>query len=268
MTAVNLETLHSDRFRLQNPYAHVEQLYPEENHKALRRRPRALSVSDQAVAAAVELVHRQLWRHRRELWGDQVPTDAVKLLNVEHALMLRGYQLSYVADVGQHVGRGNDLKVAGVLDRDRREVRISPTQPEVVQRFTAGHELGHVVLHPHAGGFHRDLPLVGSARSSDPQEHAADRFSAFFLMPENLLAARFSALFHTEVFELNDQTRTALGTAAEPFQGKPVRGRVLARMLAGLSRYNGEVFPCLADQFGVSISTMAIRLEELGFVTD
>ena len=87
-------------------------------------------------------------------------------------------------------------------------------------------------------------------------------------MPENLLAARFSAVFRTEVFELNDQTRMALGSASEPFQGKTVHRRVLARVLAGLGRYNGDVFPSLATQFGVSISTMAIRLEELGFVAN
>lgn len=268
MTPGNLKELHLDRLRLQNPYAHVEQLCSTEDGQPLRRRPLALSTSDQAVAAAVAAVHRQLWRRRRELWGDQVPTDAVKLLNVGHALMLQGYQLSYVADVGQRLGRGNALEVAGVIDRDRREVRISPTLPEEVQRFTAGHELAHAVLHPLAGGIHRDRPIEGSARSSDPQERAADRFSAFFLMPENLLAARFSAVFHTEVFELNDQTRMALGPAAEPFQGKTVQRRVLAKVLAGLGRYNGEVFPSLATQFGVSISTMAIRLEELGFIAD
>lgn len=268
MTAEHFEKLHLDRLRLQNPYAHAEQLHPEDGGSQRRRRPRALNVSDQAIADAVAQVHRQLWRRRREFWGDQVPTDAVKLLNVGHALMLQGFQLSYVADVGQHAGRGNDMEVAGVIDPDRREVRISPTLPEVVQRFTAGHELGHAVLHPHAGGIHRDRPIEGSARSSDPQERAADRFSAFFLLPENLLAARFSAVFHADVFELNDQTMTALGPAAQPFQGKPVPRRVLARVIAGLGRYNGEVFPPLATQFGVSISTMAIRLEELGFVAD
>jgi len=87
-------------------------------------------------------------------------------------------------------------------------------------------------------------------------------------MPENLLAARFSAVFYTEVFELNNQTRMALGADAEPFQGKTIQRRALARVLAGLGRYNGEVFPSLATQFGVSISTMAIRLEELGFIAD
>ncbi|MGN6327377.1 MAG: ImmA/IrrE family metallo-endopeptidase [Rhodanobacter sp.] len=271
MTARHFANMHLDRLRLQNPYAHAEQIHPEDYGqplRPLRRRPKALSTLDQTIAAAVAHVHRQLWRRRREFWGDKVPSDAVKLLNVEHALMLYGYELSYVADVGQHAGRGNDLEVAGVIDRNRREVRINPTLPEVVQRFTAGHELAHAVLHPHAGGIHRDRPIEGSARSSDPQERAADRFSAFFLMPENLLAARFSAMFHTEVFELNDQTLIALGQAATPFQGKPAPRRVLARTLAGLGRYNGEVFPPLATQFGVSISTMAIRLEELGFVAD
>lgn len=266
MTPESLKKLHLDRLRLQNPYAHAEEICSKEGGQPLRRQPRALGASDQAVAAAVAEVHRQLWVRRREFWGDQVPTDAVKLLDVGHALMLQGYQLSYVADVGQRVGRGNDLEVAGVIDRDRKEVRISPTLPEAVQRFTAAHELAHAVLHPHSGGIHRDRPIEGSARSSDPQERAADRFSAFFLMPENLLAARFVAIFHTEVFELNDQTIAALGQAAEPFRGKPVHRRVLARMLAGLGRYNGEVFPSLATQFGVSISTVAIRLEELGFV--
>jgi hypothetical protein len=56
------------------------------------------------------------------------------------------------------------------------------------------------------GGQSPRRTLARNLAPSDPSRGAADRFSAFFLPPENLLASRFAAVFQTEVFQLNEHT--------------------------------------------------------------
>lgn len=62
----------------------------------------------------------------------------------------------------------------GVLVTTRRDLHM--------QRFTAAHELGHVVL-GHEGRLDREICLPGSRSSRDLNEIAADAFAAEFLMP-------------------------------------------------------------------------------------
>lgn len=63
--------------------------------------------------------------------------------------------------------------------RGRPYVRIKQGQARVRQRFTMGHELGHLLLHP-LGTHYRDTI---TAEPSDWYECEANRFSACLLMP-------------------------------------------------------------------------------------
>jgi len=88
-------------------------------------------------------------------------------------------------------------EVAGIWQRDRRTILVSSRYPYEVQRFTAGHEIGHYVLHPHIGDrtLHREFP-VGGARSNRPQvELEADHFAGCLLMPRGAVARAFEARF-------------------------------------------------------------------------
>jgi len=66
------------------------------------------------------------------------------------------------------------------------------------QRFTIGHELGHLVLH--ASNLHVDeASLIGlrdhsSGLAQDPHEVEANQFAAELLMPENLLRIELKTL--------------------------------------------------------------------------
>ncbi|WP_243853179.1 ImmA/IrrE family metallo-endopeptidase [Luteibacter anthropi] len=129
--------------------------------------------------------------------------------------------------------------------------------------FTLAHELGHAVLHPEGGGIHRDR----SGSSTSPAEVEADFSAIHFLMPERLVRERFEDPFGTAPFVLNDETAFALrmknlDIAEERFPTE----RSLSRHLAGLEQYDTRHFPSLASIFGVSLTTMAIRLEELGLL--
>ncbi len=66
-----------------------------------------------------------------------------------------------------------------------RGIMVTTRRGAHIQRFTAAHELGHVVLN-HAGSVDREIvergPLAPTT-GRDPQEIAADAFAAEFLLP-------------------------------------------------------------------------------------
>jgi IrrE N-terminal-like domain len=75
------------------------------------------------------------------------------------------------------------------------------------KRFTAAHELGHLLMHP-LGVQYRDVP--GAKKT--PQEHDADRFAAALLMPAHLVLplvdARFSIDDIAKAFCVSTQVAT------------------------------------------------------------
>jgi hypothetical protein len=86
-------------------------------------------------------------------------------------------------------------------------------------------------------------------------------------MPPRLVAERFAAIFRSPPFTLSDDTAFALrGTGAHEAITRLRTTRDLSRALAGTERYDGRQVIPLAEQFGVSTETMAIRLEELGLL--
>ncbi len=86
-------------------------------------------------------------------------------------------------------------------------------------------------------------------------------------MPEKQIRSVFKSVFKAEVFTLSEATVFAL-TAEDlaTFQATLSEPRDLSRLLARATQYDGVQFYSLSQQFGVSIETMAIRLEELELV--
>lgn len=71
-------------------------------------------------------------------------------------------------------------------------VMVTSRRPIGVQRFTASHELGHMVMEhePHADGddILRRAPVEGSYKHVPEQEREADAFASHFLLPKFALA--------------------------------------------------------------------------------
>ena len=86
-------------------------------------------------------------------------------------------------------------------------------------------------------------------------------------MPEKQVRTVFDQAFKAPVFVLNEETAFAL-TAGDlkALRATLSEVRDLSRLLARTTRYDGVQFYSLAEQFGVSAETMAIRLEELRLV--
>ena len=209
-----------------------------------------------------------LWKQKSQLWPGGVPSDPVELLDPAKALQMLGFQFDLAESLGQYRSQDGLVEVAGIIDRGRQRVDISRRFPYNTRRFTAAHELGHMLLHKDMR-MHRDRPLDGSGAPGvrDEIEKQADKFATFFLMPEKLVRQRFKQFFLCDRFVLTEATLFALDPAdSERIQARYRTLRDLARILAGATTYNGKHFRSLADQFKVSVEAMAIRLEELDLI--
>jgi len=115
-------------------------------------------------------------------------------------------------------------------------IGVNSNNPKARQRFTIGHELGHLILHPgHELILERLIRLnfrnATSSTASDEEEIEANHFAAELLMPHDLLRHSLSMLM----------------------QGRP---------LSDL-----EVVRRLTRRFEVSQSAMEYRLTSLGMLS-
>ncbi|GJI92538.1 hypothetical protein RugamoR1_57010 [Rugamonas sp. R1(2021)] len=225
------------------------------------------SYTDQEIEQRASELQALVWQKRADLWIDSdtgVPTDPVDMLNPDVALRMLGYNFCLVETLGMFSSNVGAFEVAGLLEAQPGRVSVSRQMQQDVRLFTAAHELGHVVLHPHLKEAHRDRPLDGSTQSRAKIEREADKFASSYLMPANLVRTRFSRVFGNAPFFLNDDTAFALlGVGLGEARRRIKNIRSLSRMLAGAERFNGRQVISLVGQFKVSMTAMAIRLEEL-----
>lgn len=159
-------------------------------------------------------------------------------------------------------------EAAGIWRRDRRTVLVSSRFPYEVQRFTAGHEIGHFILHPHVGGrtLHREIAVGAQSSIRSPLEQEADYFSACLLMPRKALISEFEARFTRFPLALSETVAFHLKADAGLLFAQPRGSLLFAKTVAQAVQFDRGHFKSLANFFGVSSNAMAIRLEELGLV--
>ena len=287
--------LNARRLLLENPWAHIEQLEEAssfeltetEQTSASRRKfqnqyahldseggftavqfsssGRSASISFEEIEKLAIEMQRNLWRARDRLWRNGLPQNPVAMLDPSKASQLLGYNFEVVDTLGVYSDRPGKISVAGEIDRRNKVIRVSRDFEPSVQVFTAAHELGHLVLHPELNNLHRDRGLSGIGVARDRVELEADKFAVFFLLPEKLVRKEFERRFLASEFSLSEETGFALlGKSPYEFGKLFSNRRNLSRRLASATNYNGQNFYSLAECFGVTVETMAIRLEELG----
>lgn len=210
-----------------------------------------------------------IWNKRFELFGGCVPDHPLDLVDPAVALYSRGFDVISERSLGEMWDAGSHVRVAGIVDQDKRIVRIAAGLDEKERRFTTGHELGHVILHPGMDGLHKDKGISGPSVRKDRMERDADAFSSCFIMPARLLLWRFREYFQTDFFRLDENSIFGLRLGPIDTVQRRVRTRRdIALTVATANSYMGTPFEPLCRFFRVSPTAMAIRLEEVGLVSE
>jgi Zn-dependent peptidase ImmA (M78 family) len=234
----------------------------------LRQRRGERLYNDNSIERIARFLQGELWQRRDTLAPPGRQENPLALLEPEIALHALGYQFSLETTLGQFLVGGQTLEVAGVIDKNSRTVSISSQFHPSVRKFTAAHELAHAVLHDNTG-LHRDRAIDGSVPSTrrNATEVEADKFATFFLMPRKLVTSRLKVRVGTNGVAMDEATAFALGRDSidELRRLCPTR-RALSRLISKSERFGSYRYLSLAEEFGVSTETMAIRLEELALI--
>jgi|688.fasta_scaffold332984_2 Zn-dependent peptidase ImmA (M78 family) len=160
-------------------------------------------------------------------------------------------------------------EAAGLWQRDRATILVSTQFSYEIQRFTAAHEIGHYILHPHVGDrtLHREF-AVGAHPSKRPLlEQEADHFAACLLMPRRAVVAEFDARFGSKhPLALTETVAYHLKADERLLFAQPAGSLLFAEAVAKAQQFDRRRFQSMAAFFGVSPRAMAIRLEELDLV--
>ncbi len=251
-----------------HPYVYIDDL--EGSNETTQKPTIHLASNEVNSYSVIERKARDLqtkiWKARKWLWSEGVPSEPVDILDPEIAARYIGYDYELSDQLGSFQEKGNKIEVAGIIDPIVKKISVSRRLPHNTYRFTAAHELGHVVLHNQTH-MHRDRPIDGAIPRRERTEKEADKFATFYLMPEKLVKKYFEEVFGLSPFFLTEDTAFALNNDAS---GNIMLGRMnirdISRVLAKAEYYNGMHVKSLANRFRVSVETMAIRLEELKLI--
>lgn len=224
--------------------------------------------TNEDIEKLVRKLQNVLWKQKEKIWPAGSELNELQILDPKTVFTkVMGYTYLDPDFIDMHEIAGERFETAGLIDKSRKQVQVSRNFKEATQRFTAAHELGHAILHKQTV-LHRDRPLDGSANNiRDKQEMQADKFAACFLLPAKPLKELFEEIFEMPKFVINADTALALREPGEiSFRAKYNTPRSISRRLASADYFRGKSFKSLADIFGVSNETMAIRLEELGLI--
>jgi Zn-dependent peptidase ImmA (M78 family)/formiminotetrahydrofolate cyclodeaminase len=221
------------------------------------------------IEYAVSDFQNLLWKHRNLIWLNNAPNHPAKILQpsiiLKKALAYNFVQVEKLDIIDDENGK---FETAGIIDQKDKIVLISNNFDKDTQNFTAAHELGHALLHKHTI-LHRDRPINGTIENfkRNITERQADTFATNFLMPAKLVKNEFIELFQTDKFVINELTAfNLIKDSPSKLRNDCKNLRGLAMKIASSERYNNKSFISIAELFNVSITAMAIRLEELGLI--
>lgn len=224
-------------------------------------------MNNKAIAESALDLQRAIWR-LKEVYCPQAKGNPLLCLAPEIACRHMGYTFSRETEFGDPRFTGG--RIIGQLDMTQKRIGVAENLPFAEQRFTAAHEIGHLILHGHHGDMtmHRERPQFGNSPNRPPREREADYFAACYLIPEEPLRGFFTRRFgHTLPLRMTEQLAWQLAPT-NPDQLLKASIDSLDRELA-LAKYEGSAlgrFRSLANIFGVSAKAMAWRLKELKFI--
>jgi hypothetical protein len=220
-------------------------------------------INKNRVEARTLPILQSLWRARHR--GALAARDLISLLDPSNAATMLGAPIEQIPTLSGRAGNG--FRTAGMLDRTAGRILISEEFKPEEMRFTAAHEVGHLVLHPGQSLFRdRPIPRLAQYLRRPEIEAEADHFAACLLMPRNLAYQQFERTFGISGSYVFDDAWAFWLCPSDPESLLAGEGCVSSRALALASAryFNGRSIHPLHQQFRVTVSAMAFRLMELG----
>ncbi|HEX7888811.1 MAG TPA: ImmA/IrrE family metallo-endopeptidase [Ramlibacter sp.] len=209
--------------------------------------------------------------YRREMEERPGFLSPMQMIEPEVVASHLGYELTFEPSLGNWGTRDLRFEIAGLLDQQRRIIRVSLKFRHEEGRFTAAHELGHAVLAHPGTIIHRDRPVFDMPRpGKDRIEKEADYFAACLLAPRRLIEEQFERRFGLRApLPLTDAVAFNLcGESAHALMRAGPSSYKFAAAVASARSFNGDHFRSLAETFNISVGAMAIRLRELGLIEE
>jgi len=230
---------------------------------------------DKVKTAAYQTLHRLLGylKAKRGLGPKKVlPLEDFFPVDVRLLVKLSGWSVDEVGMVGYTPS--NEQILAKCVKAEKRIVLLA-NQPKERKRYTLAHELGHILLHtaiPECNGgsskaLYRVVSTLPSSRSRPQDEYSriereAEVYAREILMPERAVKRHFAKAIGKP--HIRAASAVAITFAPLAHRASPVDPRAAADEIATYSASHGVL--SLATFFGVSVSSMAIRLNELSLV--
>lgn len=156
--------------------------------------------------------------------------------------------------------------ITGLLDRAEKVIAVSDRFSPAEKRYSAWHELGHLVLHPSMSKLHRDRLPNGQA-IKPPIEMEADYFAAVYGMPRKWITQDVEAKFGELPIKVSQNLLWWLSrNDPECFEFSNVDELDVEKTIATCTNIGNGPFVSLAEEYGVSAEAMARRLRELRLV--
>jgi IrrE N-terminal-like domain len=219
-----------------------------------------------AIEAKARALRRELWDNQVALWPGQKVTP-LGACDPEVAARHLGYEYQE-GNLDSAGSRAGQYVLAGFIDRSQRLIAVAENMKPHIKRFTAAHEVGHLLLHPDLH-HHRERPHEGVElyESLAPHEREANLFAGCFLVPPAALRKAFRVWFQVDELRLTDTVAYQLvGPEFQALLAATPQSLTFPRLVAQCGRFNGRQFDPLHRLFGVSVTTMAIRLRQVGLV--
>lgn len=125
---------------------------------------------------------------------------------IDKIIDYKGYQLKGISSDMAPKAK----EFSGLVDHQKKLVVINNSHSSGRKRFTAAHELGHIVLHP--GENEIDFRLTFSDHGANSKETEAHRFAAEILMPYREFISIYSR-YDGFISEIADYFGVSVGAA-------------------------------------------------------
>lgn len=160
------------------------------------------------------------------------------------------------------------MRIAGMVDPQRSRVVVSEAFGVEVARFTDAHEIGHIVLGPPVKLL-RERPMEGPSEGRPGIERDADKYASYHLMPKRLVWTELrQTLGIVEPTRIDEDVAFWLdptGYRELPDASLRTKSRAIAASRRDIA---GRLVTPLHGQLRVSVTALAIRLEELGVISE